>query len=217
MASNTNAFDIAFNRVRATIEDGFYGAVEDRISVLQTNLDMTVKEMFEDISLSFGGDAVPSEISGYTSWADLTEGWIDRKTSESNRFYIGLRGAMKRAIENRAKKFAYGQPTILMGQGVGRGFSRDRSNRLRVARGFAGAGRFASTASALRVTLTITPFPSLGDDPTSIFTGKLGIKVGTGEYGDERTGRPSRPFLYPFIRYYTEVKVPEVIDRTIRR
>lgn len=242
MAGPTDAFDIAFNRVRVTVEDGFADLVQDRVVELKANIGAQVLELFEDIALAFGGDTVPAEISGYTDWSDLTANWVKRKFSrgvlraraqkdqrerqeakklgvpwrkiEFNRFYVGRHAAMQRALLGKAGKFVYGEPEVLTGSGLARGFRVDGAGRLRVARGFAGAGRFAARASALRVTLTITPFPQLPDDPTSIFSGKLGVKVGAGEYGADN--RPSRPFLGPFIRYYTEVKVPQVIERTIQ-
>ena len=214
MASNTDAFNIAFNQVTFTVENAFYDAVKVRMDALRVNVGDQVKELFEDISLAFGSDAVPAEISGYTDWSDLSFEWVRRKRSRRNRFYVGRTGSMKRTLGKKAGKFLYGEPEVTLGTGLGRGFSGS-SGRVRIARGFAGAGRFASAAGALRAIVTITPFPNLPDDPTSIFGGKIGVKVGAGEYGSDN--RPSRPFLSPFIRYYTEVKVPQIIDRTIQR
>lgn len=213
--SNTDAFEIAFNRVRVAVEEGFFEQVKDRMDVLQTRVNEQVRELFEDIALSMGEEAVPAEIAGYTDWSDLTYQWIKRKKSKGNRFYIGKSRGMQRALGAKAGKFVYGEPSITIGSGLGRGFTEARG-RVRVSKGFSGGGRFASRSSALRVTLTVTPFPNLGDSDEMFapFKGKAGLKMAVGEFGTDN--RPSRPFLGPFVRYYTEVKIPEVIERTIR-
>lgn len=213
--SNEAVFDLAFNKITTTVQNAFYQEVEGRMAVLKTNVTEEVKGFFEEISLAIGGDEVPSEIAGYTGWDDLTYQWIKRKKSPGNQFQVGKSGGMRRFLANRGGKTPYGEPVVTLGEGLGRGFS-NTSGRVRVAKGFQGAGRFAASALALRATVTVIPFPKANDweGLTAGFKGKAGQKVWLAEYG--WGGRPSRPFLYPFMRFYTDVQIPGIISRTIR-
>jgi hypothetical protein len=209
-----SAFEIAYNQVKVTLEDGFTDAVKQEMAALQRAMESLVKGMFTEIAGVFGSDDTPGVISRYTTWDNLTDETIDRKKSGSNRFYLGLSGGLRKAVSNRSKGFPYGPPTVTIGTGLGRGFDRS-SGRVRIARGFAGAGRFASAARALRVTLEITPFSQLPEDLTSIFKGgKLRYKAESGEFG--ASNRPARPFLAPFVQYYTDVRTPEIIQRVMQ-
>lgn len=206
------AFTFLFNQVTAVIEDAFFDQVADRMSVLQAKVNAEVKKMFSDIADSFGQEQAPAEIG--ENWAPLTTKWIDEKKSGENRFYVGKTGKLREHLKSRSTNFVYGVPQITLGTTVGRGFS-NASGRTRIAKGFAGAGRFASAVSALRATIVIVPFPKLandGYDPTDPF----GVKVGAGEYGVPGRKRPARPFLGPFIKYYTDKKIPDIINQVIR-
>lgn len=240
--SNKSVFDAAFNRVQVTIQDAFYNRVEDRMTQLRNDVNDQVKEFFEDVEGSMGEEAAPAEIAGYTSWDNLTAKWRRQKAqkgkkpqrfyhpvtgkrmagpkrtaNDPNRFYKGLTGGLSRAFSGQVGKFPYGTPIITLGQGLGAGYS-NTSGRVRIAKGYAGAGRFASAAGAMRATISVIPFPLISDpgDVVKPFRGKSVVKVLTGEFGDDFSGRPARPFLIPFIAYYSEKKIPDVIAGAVR-
>lgn len=230
-------------QVNAVVEDRFLGAVESRAVVLQREVRELVQELFYDISDAMGGEGPPSELSG-VQWKPLTAKWVASKYKKANKstitkrvgekqlkikrgspigrqnsFYIGRTGSYREDIARQAFELPYGEPIVRVSAtgAVREGFVLNRRGRAQFAKGAPNSqgGRFASNAAALTAGLEVIAFPkiSTGADVIAPFGGK----ALWGEFGAPASNRPARPFLVPFVEFYTDVKVKQLIQEVLSR
>lgn len=205
----------------------FFTEIQSRTKEIEQKTREVYNGFFRDISGMIGGDSIPPRVAQMgVEWAKLSDSWVDRKGASRSGFYRGLGvrsqdglsgGSFRGEILSKTVASRYGLLKLRVKTGTKERDPKDIKPDLERG-GFRYKGQFTSLDQVgAKVSIEAFPLVKRDQDLQRGFSPRIQNILQRNEPwgGSSLRNGVKRPFLTPMVRYYTQILLPGVVERTV--